>query len=455
MTVAASFPPAFVTRVTAQLGSDAPAYFEAMTRPPVRGLRLNPLKKADAPLETLVEGLYEPVPWEPDGRYLSLESNAGLHPLHEGGAYYLQEPSAMIPARVLNAQPGETVLDLCAAPGGKSTQLAAAMAGRGTLVCNEFVPARAQVLSRNLERMGATNAVVVSADPDALAKRWPMLFDAVLVDAPCSGEGMFRRHPEARLEWDAAAPARCAARQARILESACAMLKPGGRLCYATCTLNPEENEDTIAALCAAHPELTPVSFSVPIGGGRQRCAQNGGLHLYPHAVQGEGHFVALLQKTARSSQDAQAACTLYNPAQCLAAPMRPAVEAFTALWGGLSLAAAPLANAQLGDTLLSAPSLPPLKNIRVLRAGLSLGQLKGKQFAPDHALAMAAPPFALAGVVLDHASSVAYQRGEALPLSQNLRGYLTVTLHGIPLGFVKASDGWLKNHYPKGLRRP
>ncbi|HPS82315.1 MAG TPA: RsmB/NOP family class I SAM-dependent RNA methyltransferase, partial [Candidatus Limiplasma sp.] len=242
-------PQAFARRIQSQLGEDGPAYFEAMSQPPQRGLRLNPARNPDAPPAEWIEGLLEPIPWSADSYYLALDSAAGSAPLHEAGAYYLQEPSAMAPATVLAARPGETVLDLCAAPGGKSTQLAAAMAGQGTLVCNEPVPSRAQILSRNLERMGATNALAVCADPAQLAERWPRMFDAILVDAPCSGEGMFRRHPETRLEWREEAPVRCALRQANILQSACAMLRVGGRLCYSTCTLNREENEDTIAAL--------------------------------------------------------------------------------------------------------------------------------------------------------------------------------------------------------------
>ena len=206
-------PTEYARRIATQLGDAAQAYFDALAQPPTRGLRLNPHKTTDAPLQTLVEGLQTAVPWAADAFYLAPESTAGASPLHEAGAYYLQEPSAMLPAMLLVPKAGETVLDLCAAPGGKSTQLAAAMAGQGTLVVNEPVPARAQILSRNIERMGVRNAAVVCMDPASLAARWPALFDAVLVDAPCSGEGMFRRHPETRLEWEPLSPARCAARQ--------------------------------------------------------------------------------------------------------------------------------------------------------------------------------------------------------------------------------------------------
>lgn len=361
----------------------------------------------------------------------------------------------MLPARVLQAQPGETVLDLCAAPGGKSTQIAAAMAGQGTLVCNEIVPGRARILSRNLERMGVTNALAVSADPARLAQVWPALFDAVLVDAPCSGEGMFRRHPEVCAEWDEGAPARCAQRQQAILESACRMLKPGGRLCYSTCTFNREENDVTVAALRKAHPELEPMAFMVPVGHGRVFSSQEGCLHLYPHEVPGEGHFVALLRKTKRGKDDPPTGAALCSAAQSLAPPPKPAMKLWQAFQAEMGHLDAITPNAMLGDSLLCAPELPPLEGIRVLRAGLTLGQARGHGFVPDHALAMAAPPPMLPSVSLTEPEALAFQRGEALPAPDGLRGYRAVTLYGLPLGFVKASDGWLKNHYPKGLRRP
>ena len=448
-------PEAFVRRIAAQLGDTAPAYFAAMEQPLFRGLRYNPLKTTDTPLRSLIDGLGAAVPWETNGRLLSPESRAGAHPLHEAGAYYIQEPSAMLPATLLTLAPGETVLDLCAAPGGKSTQLAAAMAGKGTLVCNEPVPNRAQILSRNLERMGVTNAVVVSADPAALAQAWPELFDAVLVDAPCSGEGMFRRHPETRLEWDAQTPVRCAARQQSIWESACAMLKVGGRLCYSTCTLSPEENEQTFATLLATHPELQAVPFDVTLSPGSTRTATDGHIRLYPHEIQGEGHFAALARKFSHCPQATARPCALVSAHVALAAPDAQAMELFSAFWRELSSEVMPAPTAAFGDTLLCSPPLPPLRGIRVLRAGLALGQCRGKVFVPDHALAMAAPPHAMRAIPLDEQAATAYQHGETLPAAEPARGYYAVTHHGLPLGFVKASDGMLKNHYPKGLRRP
>ena len=314
-------PIAFVRRIQEQLGPDAAAYFAAMEEPWHRGLRLNPMKPlpADHPLHS---DLLEPVPWHDGGWYLHNDSTLGAHPLHEAGAYYIQEPSAMTAVSVLNPQPGERVLDLCAAPGGKSTQIAGMLAGEGLLVCNEPVPSRAKILSRNIERMGIRNALVVSADPDQLCAKWQNCFDAILVDAPCSGEGMFRRHPETRLEWDEQSPAGCAARQTRILNAAVQMLKPGGRLVYSTCTLNLVENEQVVSQLLDEHSELICVPFSLPVGQGENAAvmeAPDGMLHLYPHQFKGEGHFVAQVRKAAEdaSGDDAVAAdMTDFLPAE-------------------------------------------------------------------------------------------------------------------------------------------
>ena len=453
-------PEAFVRRMQEQLGPDAAAYFAAMEQPWHRGLRLNPAKPL---LEThpLYKDLLETVPWHKGGWYLHNASALGAHPLHEAGAYYIQEPSAMTAVSVLNPQPGERVLDLCAAPGGKSTQIAGLLGGEGLLVCNEPVPSRAKILSRNIERMGVTNALVVSADPDQLCTKWHNCFDAILVDAPCSGEGMFRRHPETRLEWNEQSPAGCAARQSRILNAAVQMLKPGGRLVYSTCTLNLIENEQMVDGLLAEHPELSSVAFSLPIAGGETPAAMDapeGMLHLYPHQFKGEGHFVAQLRKAqvdaSEDDSSADDATDFLPAAQQLAKPDKTMLAAYAAFGKAFSKNL-PEANAQFGDMLIAAPDLPPLKGLKVLRAGWQLGSMKGKVFLPDHALAMGLPMNGdYPAVAVDEAQAAAYQRGETLPAPEGFSGYCLVTLDGLALGFGKVSDGQVKNHYPKGLRR-
>lgn len=439
-------PEAFLSRMQAQLGEEYEQYLAALERPRAVALRMNPLK-GEAPTLPFVR---EAVPWEPTGYYYDPAARPGLHPLHEAGVYYLQEASAMSAVALLDPQPGERICDLCAAPGGKTTQIAGRMAGQGFLLCNEINPKRAKILSRNIERMGVSNALVVSAEPEKLAALWPEAFDAILVDAPCSGEGMFRRHPETRAEWSEASPEGCAARQKRILSCAAAMLRSGGRLVYSTCTLNREENESVIAWLLEAFPSLSPLPFSFSMGEGRTMNAPNGTAHLYPHELRGEGHFVAQVCKAGEGG-----AAELFRPAaERLGAPQKPllaAYEAFAKPFGSL-----PRANAQLGEALLSAPDLPPLQGVKVLRAGVQLGALKGRVFAPDHALAMAlTTPYPLPTVPLTREDALAYQRGEALPCAESLGGYVLPTYEGLALGFGKCSGGQMKNHYPKGLRRP
>ena len=343
----------------------------------------------------------------------------------------------MLPAAVLNPLPGEKVLDLCAAPGGKSTQLAGKMLGEGLLVCNEPVPRRAQILSRNLERMGVPNALCVSAYPEQLAARWPNGFDAVLADAPCSGEGMFRRHPETRDEWTPDAPAGCAKRQAEILDSAAVMVRPGGRLVYATCTLNPTENENTVHAFLERHPDFSLQSFALP--GIR---AEEGMYTCYPHRVRGEGQFAALLRRAGDMPTTLPTDTSLPRPGKELAALLR----AFAA--------DAPMPTALLGDTLFSLPELPDVRGLRVLRAGLHLGHAKGKIFEPDHAWAVSCRAPALPRVRLTEADAARYLAGEVLPVPEAVKGWVLPEMNGMALGWGKASGGVMKNHYPKGLRR-
>lgn len=434
-----TLPQAFIETMAEALGGELPAFLAAYDQPYQRGLRRNPFKQPQSGLSAWLPEMGEPIPWEPQGNYLSQDSLAGSHPLHEGGAYYLQEPSAMIPAAVLAPRPGDRVLDLCAAPGGKSTQLAVRLAGRGLLVCNEPVPNRAQVLSRNIERMGVPNALVVSALPECLASRWEDFFDGVMVDAPCSGEGMFRRHPETREEWSPQAPQGCAKRQREILWQAARMVRPGGRLCYATCTLNPVENDGVIADFLAAHEafELTPFTL-------HSLAAREGMLHIYPHRVRGEGHFVALMTRRGESAQP-RASCGGLKPPEKAACQALAAIQTLAG-WEGLQ------ARGMLGDTLFHLAEWPDVSGIKVLRAGLHLGQLRGKAFVPDHALALswgAQKLLPTASVSLEQAR--AYLRGEPLPWQG--RGWHILCLDGVPLGWGKASDGLLKNHYPKGLR--
>lgn len=428
----------FVSMIAGQLKEELPAFLKAMEEPAVRGLRLNRrfVREEDLP------DLMGPVSWAADGYYLSADSRLGQSPAHEAGAFYIQEPSAMAAAEVLAPGPNDLVLDLCAAPGGKSTQLSKKLSG-GTLVANEVHPARAKILSSNIERMGCTNTVVTSAAPEKLCALWPDTFDAILVDAPCSGEGMFRKNPEAAEEWQPGSPAGCAERQKGILDCAAKMLRPGGRLAYSTCTFNRLENDEQIAAFLSRHPEFEALPFAL---NGLPE-AMDGTLHLWPHQVRGEGHFIALLRK-----KDGPCPKPALSP---LPAPDKAALAAAKdALTAIAQDAEAVLPNALFGDLLVRLPpSVPPLRGVQVLRAGLSVGRLRGKTFVPDHALSRVCRPKTVFPVSEEEA--LAYLRGETLALKDDhVRGFGVVTLNQLPLGFGKASDGQIKNHYPKGLRK-
>ncbi len=432
------FPDGWIEQLAPLLGASLPDFLHSYEEPPARGIRMRP---GQTPLDECLG----PVPWAQAGYYLPLASQAGAVPAHEAGAYYLQEPSAMAAAAALAPRPGERVLDLCAAPGGKSTQLAAMLAGQGLLICNEPVPGRAQILSRNIERMGVRNAVVTNHLPEELSGRWPGYFDKILVDAPCSGEGMFRRHPEARAEWQITSPAGCAQRQLQILSHAALMLRPGGIMAYSTCTFNSRENEGVIEEFLRQHPDFSLLPFSLP-GLGESR----GMMRLWPHKIRGEGHFVALLAHEGGA-----------------AAPKKKEKSRHGEIISPLSRQEMPLVSAFLQEQLqeeilptgvfaghvIQAPvELPPLHGVRVLRLGLQIGEIRGKILAPDHALALACAP--RNPWPIDEDGARAYQRGETLPADAGLRGWGVPTLNGLSLGWAKASEGQMKNHYPKGLRK-
>ena len=431
-------PEAFVSAIRAQLGPEAEAFFASYEEPSFRGIRFRderyPLGEAE---------LISPIPYARNAFFLSAESTAGAMPLHEAGAYYLQEPSAMAAAAVLAPQDGDRVLDLCSAPGGKATQLAAS-ARLSLLVANEPVPSRAQILSRNIERMGIRCAVVTSAYPQQLSSKWPQFFDKILVDAPCSGEGMFRRHPETRAEWTPDSPSHCHARQNEILDSAASMLRAGGRLVYSTCTFNRLENEETIAVFLSKHSNF----HLLPIFLDGLPDAPSGMLHLWPHLFSGEGHFIALLEKTAADSNESK-------PASCvrLTAPTRDEASLFREFASEHIPGKDVTADSILAGHLCQAPSaVPPIDGIRVLRLGLQLGDIRGKVFVPDHALALAidiSPRFSL-----NDYSIASYLHGDAVQCDDSLKGYYAITFEGWQMGFGKASNGQMKNHYPKGLRK-
>lgn len=424
-------PVEFLTRIGTQLGNELPRFLEAMHEAPIRGIRMNPEKNRDGQPFRDAENK---IPWERNGWELKEDSAAGITVAHEAGAFYLQDPCAMLPAAVLNARPGERILDLCSAPGGKATQMGLDMQGEGLLVCNEPVPKRAAILSRNIERMGIPHTIVTCAYPEKLADAWEEGFDGVLADVPCSGEGMFRKNPLSRSEWTAEKAEGCTGRQRKILDAAARLVRPGGRLVYSTCSWNPAENDQMISGFLETHPEFTPEPFRMEGIG-----AENGMFLCWPHLLRGEGQFVAKLRRADGERK------TLSENRKAFAVKKDDLL-----LWEQSGIRT-PKPNALFRNTLVRADFIPELKGIQVIRLGLHIGEIRGKQMIPDHAAAMNIHRTENQEISLTDEEALRYMAGEAIPGAA--KGWTLLTWHGLALGWGKGSDGMIKNHYPKGLR--
>ena len=427
-------PEKFLERMKNQLGAEYEDFLASLERPRAVALRFNPLK-GDSPELPFAR---ENVPWEPRGFYYDPDSRPGLHVFHEAGVYYLQEASAMAPVALLDPQPGERVCDLCAAPGGKTTQIAGRMLGEGFLLCNEINPKRAKILSRNIERMGVPNALVTNEHPGNLAKRFPEGFDKVLIDAPCSGEGMFRKEEAAVTDWSVETVEMCARRQAEILDSGAKMVRPGGRLVYSTCTFAPEEDELAVAAFLESHPEFEPeiieAPWFVPV--------ENGGHRMWPHKLLGEGHFAAVLRKKGEGECEFTPAAGEKLPKQWTSFAKEMGIEL-------------PEGKAMLfGETLYWVPEdMPELTRLKVMRPGLELGTVKKDRFEPAHALALWLKNCkTVQDYPADSAEMKKYIHGDVVPSEK--KGWCLVTAAGFSIGWGKGDGRVLKNHYPKGLRR-
>ncbi|TMV47806.1 RNA methyltransferase [Paenibacillus mesophilus] len=457
-----TLPQPFIEQIRDQLGEQADPFLQSYDDARTYGLRLNPLKLGElSPDDPFIRSMKErfrlsPVPWCPNGYYYDETAKPGKHPYHQAGLLYIQEPSAMSSAELLDPQPGDCVLDLAAAPGGKTTQIAGSLQGQGLLVANEIHPARAKILSENVERMGVPNAVVTSAAPDALARKFPGAFDKIMLDAPCSGEGMFRKDPNAIREWSPEHVRMCAERQLDILDSAAAMLKPGGTMAYSTCTFNRSENEDVLAAFTAKYPSFTVLRTE----------------RLWPHLVRGEGHFVALLRKDGSGETDRSTSGRRGRdrdrgrPSDTSDRTVREAMRLADDLLGEIAsgFALPPGEPALFGEQLYWLPAARhdpiyahDLNGLKTLRPGLHLAHIKKGRAEPAHSLAMAVNAGMCRSVMSMQAESPeldAYLRGETIPAADGASGWTLVTVEGYPLGWGKASGGQLKNHFPKGLRR-
>ncbi len=438
------------------LGAEAEAFTAALAAEPVRGIRMNalatPVLGAEAlPFDTQQLGNFAPHGVE----LLDGDAQIGKHPFHHAGLYYSQDPAAMAVGYLVDPQPGELVLDLCAAPGGKATHLAMLMQGKGTLIANEIIPKRAKFLVENLERCGVTNAIVTSVEPDKLADHFGAVFDRVLVDAPCSGEGMLRKM--GAVEWSDTIVAACAQRQTNILATAADLVRPGGRLVYSTCTFSPEEDEQQIEQFLVDFPEFSLVAPPAhpEFDAGHPEWGETANpdlaktVRLWPHRMRGEGHFIAILQNNAVGNAPrlrTQNRQKLPTKTEDLLAPfvgdnqqlIRERVRQFR-------------------DILyLDTDHQLDTEGLYVVRKGLQLGKVGRSHFQPLHALAVAKPALyagARLSLALDDPQLDQYLRGQDLTEIKLPNGWVQVCVADYPLGWAKKVGNRLKNHYPKGRR--
>ena len=455
-------PGAFCSRMREILGDAYGEFLSAMEAPPVRGLRLNP---ASDP--SVLSGLpVRPISGIGGAWFLDTDERIGRHPLHHAGAFYLQEPAAMLPVASAVSEglipPGARVLDLCAAPGGKTFQLACAVGEDGLLVSNEIVPSRCAVLAGNVERLGLRRVIVTNTEPRAFGEYAPGFFDVLVVDAPCSGEGMFRKTPEAVGEWTPSSPASCAARQRAILSASLPALKEGGVLVYSTCTYAPEENEETVSWLLREYPQLSLVpvtdptvlsytdpglaSPGVPAGATRRHYPHSGG-----GLFGGEGQFFAHFRLTApigravpQNGKDEREARVSKEDARLADAFLRDALKTRPGV-----------APTFFKGKLVLSPAALPLPEKRIYANGVTLGEIRSGRLVPHHALfsAYGADFLRKLDFSCDDPAILAYLHGDVIEAPGLSDGWGAVLCRGMPVGGVRITGAVAKNHYPKGLR--
>ncbi len=452
-----SLPQDFLDKMQTLLGEEYEAFISSYEQENSHGLRINPLKVTLEQFQQLNSFQLESIPWVLEGYFYEQADQPGKHPYHEAGMYYIQEPSAMSVGTFVEAVPGEKVLDLCAAPGGKSTHVASQLQQEGLLITNEIYPQRAKILSQNIERLGIKNAIVLNESPQKLAKHFPSYFDRIIVDAPCSGEGMFRKDEVAQEEWSLDNVRLCATRQLDILEEAAIMLKPGGHLVYSTCTFAPEENEQAVASFIQSHPEfrIESVDAYEKFKPGRREWSNSDievekTYRLWPHEIRGEGHYVAVLKK----AEDGE----FKEPKRQYIKPLndKKKIQEF------LMFAKEALVDIPKGDYVLFGEQLYivpqemlTFDQLKVVRAGWHLGTMKKNRFEPSHALALSLSPDDVKHSISFAANSDeirAYLHGDTIPY-EGEKGWYLICVDGYSLGWAKLSNNILKNHYPKGLR--
>lgn len=470
----ADLPQSFLDSMKEILGEDYEAFLAGFDGQRQYGLRVNTLKMNLEEFERIAPFHLKKVPWISNGYFYEAEDAPAKHPFYSAGLYYLQEPSAMTPASRLKVQPGERVLDLCAAPGGKATELGAALQGEGLLVANDINTARARALLRNLELFGISNSFVTNEPPHVLAERFPEFFHKIMVDAPCSGEGMFRKNPAVVDSWQEKGPEYFSKLQREIIVQAADMLLPGGMMFYSTCTFSPLENEKTITHLLKERPDMEVIPMEDYEGFAEGLTSYRGEVfdescklcrRIWPHKMSGEGHFMALLHKKNGTQQQVQQTVSQssiwWEKCKGLNKEQKAAAEDF---FSHVNIAYDEKRIDVRGDNLyyLPAPKYDG-RGLHFLRNGLFMGEFKKKRFEPSQpfALALHAQDF---DQVLDFPADderlSRYLRGETLDVSDLLagekkrKGWQLVMVAGHPLGFGKLVNNNLKNKYPAGWRK-
>ncbi|MFR4397399.1 MAG: RsmF rRNA methyltransferase first C-terminal domain-containing protein [Anaerobutyricum soehngenii] len=470
----ADLPQSFLDSMKEILGEDYEAFLAGFDGQRQYGLRVNTLKMNLEEFERIAPFHLKKVPWISNGYFYEAEDVPAKHPFYSAGLYYLQEPSAMTPASRLKVQPGERVLDLCAAPGGKATELGAALQGEGLLVANDINTARARALLRNLELFGISNSFVTNEPPHVLAERFPEFFHKIMVDAPCSGEGMFRKNPAVVDSWQEKGPEYFSKLQREIIVQAADMLLPGGMMFYSTCTFSPLENEKTITHLLKERPDMEVIPMEDYEGFAEGLTSYRGEVfdescklcrRIWPHKMSGEGHFMALLHKKSGTQQQVQQTVSQssiwWEKCKGLNKEQKAAAEDF---FSHVNIAYDEKRIDVRGDNLyyLPAPKYDG-RGLHFLRNGLFMGEFKKKRFEPSQpfALALHAQDF---DQVLDFPADderlSRYLRGETLDVSDLIagekkrKGWQLVMVAGHPLGFGKLVNNNLKNKYPAGWRK-
>ncbi len=431
--------------------TDYSAFLNEFDKPHYKGIRVNTLKTDNNALKSILDINLTPSPFCENGFYISSDvDNIGKSALHHAGAFYVQEPSATSAVTILDVQPNDKVLDLCAAPGGKTTQIASALQGTGLLWSNEIVKNRASILLSNIERMGVTNCIISSSHPDDLCNKLINYFDKILVDAPCSGEGMFRKDNTAIEQWSNEHTKACGARQLQILESASKALKPNGILVYSTCTFSVEENENVITEFLSKHSEFELIDCNVTFG----RKALNKAIRILP-IDGGEGHFIAKLRKKDDNTSQVY---TNLNSKNNKIKNYDDIIKSAISLYDLITT------NRFLGDNFyivkdkiyILPKNTPNLSGLYILRAGVLFGEIKKNRIEPCHAFFMCGKKSDFTNYIdLDCNDSKIkkYLMGEEIETYKDIKGYTAVCVNGITTGFAKSSNKTLKNKYPKGLR--